>query len=298
MLYHNKKRNVGLLNEFFARYIANALVEQNGAGIDKATILYKKYFLGKTEISKEWKLFAALYETNISSKETAHGLIGRVRSVSGSLNSVSLEAEKTKLIHEVNNLLGDKEFFKRPVGDYKLQASIQVLLNNWREKKLTESLSEVATLEDSVLEHLVRAKIQPSGNSLYLEMDSSQIDKEIDSLVVGLMSEKFNTKFNKELFDEQRQIVSNYVFSSSSDVSKGNLKNILESIRTRTLKLVEDSLLTKKVGKENLSEHLSKKFTGIKNLLLHEYKDTSNLNDDTITFYMTLVKLEKELAHE
>jgi hypothetical protein len=298
MLYHNKKRNVGLLNEFFARYIANALVEQNGTGVEKATDLYKKYFLGNTEISKEWKLFRALYETNLTSKETANGLIGRVKSVSGNLNSTSLEAEKTKLIHEVNNTLGDKEFFKRPVGDYKLQASIQVLLNNWREKKLTESLSEMATLEDSVMEHLVRAKIEPKGNSVYLEMDGNQIDKEIDSLVVGLMSEKFNTKFNKELFDEQRQIVSNYVFSDSSDVSRGNLKNTLESVRTRTLRLVESALSTKKIGKENLSDHLSKKFTGIKNLLLNEYKDTSNLNDDTITFYMTLVKLEKELAHE
>lgn len=296
MLYHNKKRNVGLLNDFFARYIANALVEQNNAGIDKATTIYQKYFFGNTEIFKEWRLFRALYETNVGSKEIAFNLIGRAKTMCGDLNVTALESEKTKLIHEINNSLGDKEFFKRPVGDYKLQASIQVLLNNWRDKKLTESLSEMASLEDSLLEHMVRPKVVTSETSQYLEMESHEMDKEIDSLVVGIMSEKFNSKFNKELFDEQREIVSNYVFSSSSDVSRGNLKNTLEDVRTRTLKLVETALTTKKIGTEHLSEHLSKKFMGIKNLLLNEYKDTSKLNDETITFYMTLVKLEKELV--
>lgn len=298
MLYHNKKRNVGLLNEFFARYIANALVEQNHNKVEKATQLYRKFFSSKTEIVKEWTLFKALYETNLSSKETAHGLIERVKSASEKLNSPVLESEKTRLIHDINNTLGDKDFFKREVADYKLQASIQVLLNNAREKKLNEAFTELAQIEDSILEHIARPKSQVSGTSKYLEMDNKGIDQEIDALVVKLMSEKFNTKFNADLVDEQRQIVSNYVFSDSSDTSRGNLKSILENVKNRTLKLVDQALISKKVGDEVLSEHLSKKFVGIKNMLLNEYKDTSKLDDKTITFYMQMVKFEKELAHE
>lgn len=296
MFYHNKKRNVGLLNDFFARFIANALVEQNHTGIEKANSIYKKYFSTKTEIGKESRLFKALYETNVTSKETAHALIEKVKTAAEKLSTSTLDAEKTKLIHEVNNVLGDKEFFKREVADYKLQASIQVLINNAREKRLNESLSEIAVLEDTILEHLVRPKTVVEGTSQYFEMDNKEIDKEIDTLVVKLMSEKFNQKFSKELFDEQREIVSHYVFSSSSDASKGNLETILESVKGRTLQLVNKALSTKKVGNEDLSEHLSKKFVGIKNLLLNEYKDTSKFNDETITFYMTLVKLEKELV--
>lgn len=298
MLYHNKKRNSGLLNEFFARYIANALVEQNHAGIEKATNLYRKHFFGKTEISKEWKLFKVLYETNLTSKETARPLIEKVKIACNGIDLTLLESEKTKLVHDINNTLGDKEFFKRAIPDYKLQASIQVLLNSWRDKKLTESISEMAGLEDMVLEHLVRSKVLPEGSSQYLAMDNLTMDKEIDSLVVNLMSEKFNTRFDKELVAEQRQIISDYAFSSSCDVSRGNLKETLDKVRSKTLTLVESVLNAKKIGKENLSEHLSKKLMGIKNLLLSEYKDTSKLNDDTITFYLTLVKLEKELNHE
>lgn len=294
MLYHNKKRNVGLLNDFFARYIANALVEQNHTGIEKATNIYQKYFVGNSEIAKEWKLFRGLYETNVSSRELGLRLLERVKSAVQELNSNSLEAEKTKLIHEINNTLQDKDFFKRPVNDYKLQASIQILFNNTREKKLMEAISEVAALEDMLLEHLVRTKQSVSGTSQYLEMDNNQIDEEIDTLVVNIMSNKFNTKY-KDLFAEQRDIVSNYVFADSNPNSKANLSKTLENVRVRTLKLIEEAQTKKKVGEEVLTEHLSKKFTGIKNLLLNEYKNTSNVNDDTIAFYMTLVKLEKEL---
>jgi hypothetical protein len=297
MLYHNKKRNVGLLNDFFAKYIANALVEQKHSAIEKATALYKKHFLGSAAIAQEWKLFKALYETNVSSKEAAAKLVERVRTLAETtLDSKVLELEKTKLIHEINNSLGDKNFFAREVSDYKLQASIQVLLNNWRDKRLVESLTEMANLEDTLLEHLCRKKDAISGVSTYLEMDNSQIDKEIDGLVVSIMSEKFNSKFGKELFEEQKNIVSNYVFSKTSDQSKNNLKNTLENIRETTLKLVDGALTTKKLGSEVLSEHLSKKFMGIKNLLLSEYRDTSKFNDETIMFYMTLVKLQKELS--
>lgn len=297
MLYHNKKRNVGLLNDFFARYIATALVEQKHASIDKANTLYKKYFAPTTEIGKEWILFKSLYETNVGSKEIAVRHLERVKTAAEALKVSLLESEKTKLIHEINSVLDDKDFFKRSVNDYRLQASIQVLLNNWRDKKLNESLTEMANLENLLLEHMVAEKSVANSSSVYLEMDEKQIDEEIDSLVVGLMSEKFNSKYNTELFEEQRKIVSKYVFASDL-TSKKELTKMLDEVRSKTLNLLETTLSQKKIGEEDLSEHLSKKFVGIKNLLLHEYKNTANLNDETVTFYMTLIKLQKELDHE
>lgn len=296
MFYHNKKRNVGLLNDFFAKYIANAVIEQNTAGIEKANAIYKKYFSDKTEIFKEWNLFKTLYETKLTSREIAQSLIEKVRIAAGTLNSAILEAEKTKLIHEINNTLADQNFFKREVHDYKLQATIQILLNNWREKKLIESLGESAFLENVVLEHLVRTQSSIDEHTKYLQMDNEEISKEISSLVVKIMTEKFNSKFGEELFDEQREIISNYVFAKSKEHSKATLENLLDSIKNRTLNLIEKTLSVKKIENEEISESLSKKLIGIKNLLLNEYKDVKKMNDDTIIFYMTLVKLEKELA--
>lgn len=301
MLYHNKKRNVGLLSEFFAKYMANALVEQKFDDIQKASNLHKKYFSNPScEISKEWKVFKALYETTLISKGSAKTLVERSRMFCETLNSTILEQEKTKMIHEINNVLGDKEFFKRQVSDYRLQASIQVLINNWRDKKLTESLSETVALEDVVIEHLTRSKTQDSleESKQYLEMDSLQMNNEIDSLVVKIMSEKFNGKYRDGLLEEQKTLISKYVFSEVNEATKTDLSADLGVIKENTLRLIDKSLREKKVGKDLLSEHLSKKLVGIKNLLLNEYGDVSKTSDNSIIFYMTLVKLEKEIIND
>lgn len=303
MLYHNKKRNVGLLSEFFAKYMASALVEQKFDNIQKASSLHKKYFLNPScEIAKEWKVYRALYETTLSSRESARTLMERSRTFCETLSSQLLEQEKTKLIHEINNVLGDKDFFKRQVSDYKLQASIQVLINGWKEKTLTESLGETASVEDIVLEHLTRnaaaTKNLLEESKQYLEMDSGQMTNEIDSLVVNIMSEKFNGKFREDLEEEQRKLISQYVFSEVNQSTKESLTAELNAIKENVLGLINYSLENKKIGKEDLTEHLSKKFVGIKNLLLNEYRDTSSPNDNSIIFYMTLVKLKKEITND
>ncbi len=296
MLNHNKKRNVGLVSEFFAKYIAHALVSQKPDNIEKAKKLYVKYFSGDTEICKEAKLFNILYNTRVSSKEVAFNLIGKVKTLCEQehANIKKLEDEKTRLLHEINNTLGDKDFFNRSVNDYKLQGAIQVLLSSWRSKVLTENIGELASLEDSLLEHVTSGKSAPShqaDTSSYLEMTNN----EIDSLVVGLMTEKFNSRFGLELSEEQRKIISCYAFSENPE-QRSTLVELLENLRTRTIGLVEKTLEGKKIDKELIPESLGKKLVGIKNLLKNEYGDVSKVNDDALAFYMTLTKLEKELG--
>ena len=41
-MHHNKKRNVGLINEFFAREIAKNIIDKNYEAMNKAKSLYKK----------------------------------------------------------------------------------------------------------------------------------------------------------------------------------------------------------------------------------------------------------------
>lgn len=293
MLNHNKKRNVGLLVDFFSKYIASSLVEQKHSNIEKAKKLYLKYFSGNTEIAKEAKIFNVMYTTNVGSKEIAYSLLNKIKTICEEErpNVKKLEDEKTRLLHEINNVLGDRNFFSREVSDYKLQGAIQVLLNSWRTKVLTENLGELANLESLVLEHLCSDKSSRSKeNSSYLEMTN----EEIDSFVVGIMAEKFNSKFSEELTEEQKNIISCYAFSDNPEKRK-ELFEGLENLRTKTLSLIENVVSEKKINKEEIPEQLSKKLTGIKNLLLNEYKDTTNINDENLTFYMTLVKLEKEL---
>jgi len=296
MLNHNKKRNVGLLSEFFSKYIADSLVSQKYENIERAKKVYMKYFSENTEIKKEAKLFSILYSTNVSSKEIAHALMQKVKNLceSENRNIKKLEDEKTRLLHEINSSFGDKEFFNRSVPDYKIQGAIQVLLNTWRTKSLAESISEIATLEDNILNHLTESKILSTPEtSSYLEMTN----EEVDGLVLGIMTEKFNTKFSSELSESQRAIISSYAFYENKE-QKDNLNILLESLRQESLSLIDSTLKKNEIEKEPITEKLQKKLTGIKNMLLNEYKDVTTVNDDSMAFYMTLTKLQKELGHD
>lgn len=299
MLNHNKKRNVGLLSEFFAKNIALSLVSQKYDNIEKAKKIYMKYFAENTEIKKESQLFSILYSTNVASKEVAHSVLQKVKTLCESehKNSKRLEDEKTRLLHEISANLNDKDFFNRPVVDYKIQGAIQVLLNTWRAKSVNESIGDLAVLEDSILTHLTESKKLNSQElteaTPYLDMTTG----EVDNLVLGLMVEKFNSKFGSELSDSQKALISSYAFYEDKE-QKDNLNVLLENLRQDSLSLIDTTLRNNKLDKEPITENLQKKLNGIKNLLLTEYKDVSTVNDDAMSFYMTLTKLQEELGHD
>jgi hypothetical protein len=287
MLKHNKKRNVGLINEFFARYIAKAIIEQKDSDITKAKVLFRKHFHRGTDLYKELKLFNALYKTKVQNKEAAYSLVKQVKEACKIQSQEKVDLEKTALLREVNCTLNDADFFNRGIADYKICATIQVLLNNWRMGALQENLGESSQLEDKLLEHLVRGteeKPQTIDNVLGMTND------DVDQLVINIMLEKLHSKFGALLNEEQKEIINMYVFSSDNSEIRSKLFEILEKIRVRTGKLIENEI------KSNKDDYTNKKLVEVKSMLQEEYKDTSSLEDTTITFYLSVIKLEKELT--
>lgn len=292
MLHHNKKRNVGLLNEFFARHIAKNIVDKDYEAVNKCKNLYKKHFSSDSELVKENYLFNILYSTTIKNKETAYSLIQKVKEHSKMFNEETLNKQKTKLINEINIELNDKTFFEHAVSDFRTQATIQTLLNSWREPKYIEDISMVAKLEDSLLEYVTSAKPIAQNDSL-LEMTN----EDIDALVVNLMVEKFNDKYASILSEEQRKLISYYVLSDYPS-AKQSLAECLENLKTKTLYSIDKVNSSKRLGKEVLDEQMNKKLIGIKNLLQSNYKDTSKIDENTITFYMQITEMQKELEED
>ena len=148
-LKHNKKRNTGLLYEFFTRYIGKAILDNRDSDIVKSKSLLKKHFNRGTDLYKELKLFKALTESKISSREQALHLINRVREAVKYQSQARLDLEKTSLIHEINSNLNADLFFEEAIQNYKQLGTIQVLLNTWRDETLKESaIGETVFLED------------------------------------------------------------------------------------------------------------------------------------------------------
>ena len=282
---HNKKRNIGLISEFFSRYIAEAFIDERHDDIAKARQLWEKHVHPKSATYTELQVFNALHESNLKSKEIAFSMLEKAKAVCKKQSQLKLDEEKASLINEVSSILGDKSFFDRSVPDYKTFASVQVLMNAWRGTGFKGSISEMAQLEEIILEHILTIKNKS-------EIDASDVTtSEVNSLVVKLMTEKFNAKYNGLLNEAQKEIVNLYMLSHSSKENKEHLVSLLENLKVRTLKSLKSPVMT-----EGLDRILKSKLGEVISLL--EGSDLSNITDETITFYMSVAKLKEEMENK
>jgi hypothetical protein len=290
MLKHNKKQNVGLLYEFFIRHITHLIIEnKDNSAITKAKTLVQKYFNSgrQSELSKELALFKVLYESTNLGKETASSLIEKVKTTAKtSINNNKLREEKNALLLEIHKQLKDSSFFDRPIEDYKIQATIQVLLNSWKSNNniIHESLcTEAVLLEERLFQHLTSSVSNIKPNKDVLNMTSEDVDR----LVINIMTNKLNKKFSEVLNEAQCELLQNYIYASKDNILNEQLNTKLLSIKERVLKQIDLVLDNKEYDKV-----LSEKLSSVKNILLKEYVD---ITDETITFYMGALKLEEEL---
>lgn len=287
-LKHNKKRNAGLLNEFFARYMARAIIEKRDRDLDKAKELFSKHFHQGTDLNRELKMFSALFETRLASRDAAASLIQQVKAGCKIQSQAKIDLEKSALLHEINLYLGDPEFFNQEINEYRDYATIQVLMNHWRGGLLNEHLSESAQLEDRLIQHLT-SKGSVCENKNTLQMTG----QDVDGLVVNLMTEKLNKKFNAALNENQKKILQLYVFSKEDPGTKTVLTNLLEGMRRNALSNIGRALQIDKDAKK-----VEVKLQDVRTMLQEDFRDTNNVDDRMVTFYMTVSKLEEELSNE
>ena len=281
-LKHNKKRNVGLMYEFLARYLAKSILENNDLNIKKAKEIAKKHFNGTNNISKELKLFNTLFEANYpGNRNVAIVLIEKVKSSILNIPQKDIDEEKHLFLKDVNSLMCES-FFNSEVKNYKTYATIQVLLNHWRSKELFESLSEEAELQEKLIEHITSPAVEDSSKTI-----NEIVNSDVNGLVVKLMAEKINKKFSSVLCEEQRKIIQSYAINDFS-----TLNNLLESVKNQSLKLIEEASLQKETYQQDVIDKLNQ----TKNSLLEE--SGKPVSQEQISFYLGLVKLNKELLGE
>ena len=284
-LKHNKKRNTGLLYEFFTRYIGKAILDCRDTDIAKAKTLLKKHFNKTTDIYKELKLFKALSESTVTNRDQALHLINRVREAVRYQSQARLDLEKTSLIHEVNGNLNSELFFEENIQDYKKLATIQVLLNTWRDETLKEAVSETVQLEERLIEYMLERKVTSEQVNEAAQMTTEDVDR----LVVNIMTDKVNRKYSN-LNLEQKNIISLFVFSKDDSNAMTQLTEALDSLKSRflgSLAAYSHEFTGDTVLKNKLEE--------IRNTLQKEYSDTSTITEDMVTFYLGLSKLEGEV---
>jgi len=277
---HNKKRNVGVVYELLLRRVSECLVNENTKEAQETLNILSRRFRKGTALYKEFRLFRALAKSQISDADIARAILQEAKIAARSTDISMLEKEKSDLIREMNYNLKDPMLYRRYVPDYKALATIQTLLNDWRDTSGSD-IERIALYESKVVSHLLEEKEVAN-----LE---DQRDQDVNGLVVKIMTEKINKKYGKDFDKDQRKILKLYAFSTSSENKNGkdNLENYLQEVSDQTIKNI--SLLEKKTDNDILKNKIAK----VRDQIIVENK--RDPDDQKIIRFLTLIDLCKEI---
>lgn len=279
---HNKKRNAGLLYEFLVRSISRALVEGDQKRSATALKILKKHFKPGTELYKEFRLINALIKTTVSSEAVAASILGEAKQAVRGYNVDVLDHEKSILIKHINHTLKDENFYDQQINEYRMYATVQTLINDWRSED--KNIGRLATYEDQLVRWLVSEKTQPE------EQVISEESQGMSRLLMKVMTKKLNEKYTGVLNEEQRSLVKAYVFSTANS-DPAVITKKLQEIKRNIIQRIDDY---ERTNPEN--KYINEKLGNVRARVIQE--NVESFDDDTVTRFMLYTKLSTELDGE
>ena len=281
---HNKKRNTGLLYEFLVLSISQAVVQNDTRKSNAALRLIKRHFKPGSELYKEYRLINSLVKTTVKSEAVAASILQEAKQAARAHDVRQLDREKSLLISAINKGLNDENFYDAQVNEYKILATIQTLINDWRTPGA--DLSRMAQYEDAIVKWLVTEKAQPTDHELSTDAETPGTGR----LLMKLMMKRLNEKYAGVLSPEQKQLLRAYAFSTAND-DPNSIHLKLQEIRDSLLRQIDDY-----ASKSNDTEYVNKKLAEARQLI--ESETLEGVDDATVTRFMLYTKLSSELTSE
>lgn len=272
---HNKKRNVGLLFAQLSQSVSEAMVEGDVTRANKVLSIVKKHYAPGTELFKEFRLFRAIIATSVPSDSLASSIITEAKAASKNIDTHVLKQQKSALIKDINYGLNESTFYNRRVADYKMFATVQTLLSEWRSSQ--PDILVMSTFEKELHSHLLKDKQLQDLQELK--------ESDVNHLVVDIMRNKIEEKFGSHLTESQISLLREYVFSE--DDKSGFFRKLTE---------VKKSMLTSLHNFESSCDNaiLAKQIPSVRESI--EALPTNTADDETISRYLTLMRLDEELS--
>tara|TARA_R110001592_G_scaffold188358_6_gene433590 strand:+ start:15837 stop:16691 length:855 start_codon:yes stop_codon:yes gene_type:complete len=276
---HNKKRNVGIIYEQLVLKLSKALVENDKKTFSDTKKIIKKYFSKNTELYKEHRLLNSVVVTNIEESAIIPAILEEVKKASWRINNRKLDNEKSRLIRTINETFG-KSFYSTRVSNYRDLATVNILISEYRKgaasdpKILMEYYSKVSEI----------LKKEKSDKNLE-EIKTP----EVNSLVVKLMTEKFNKSYSKNLAENQIKLLKEW--SLSDDQQKVNVLNLIKTTQLQVLEQIEN--YRNNCENSIISEKIEKVYENIKMENFNE-----NIDDTDIVKAMVMLEISNELRGE
>jgi hypothetical protein len=276
---HSKYKNTGVIFELLVRQITSDTLSNKDS---KAVNILKKYFV-KTELGREYKLYETLLKNTNLSEGKAEMIISTILESSKHLNQSILKRQKYNLIKEIKTYYNIDEFFRTKLPNYKAQASIYILLENYTQNS-SPNISQVINNKLTLLEYLTSL----SSNKQIIENEVMEEfkkqDKDVRVLTYKILLDKFNTKYGN-LNENQKLVLKEFIESTDSTIKLKTFYNQkIVDIKNEILSLQES--ISDKVTKIKLNE--------IVNYLV-ELDKTSKVTNDHLVNLLQYYELLEEL---
>lgn len=215
MSKHNKKRNVGIVYEQLVAVVSQATVEGNQVKANNALRIIKKYFAPGTELYREFRLINSLVKTHVGSDALASRILDETKSAAIAYDVSRLQSEKSALIGDINRTFQKESFYRTPVKNYKVFATIHTLLEDWRSR--TPDISRRLQYETVLHGWLLQEKNEPRVDGMKTAG--------VNDLTVKIMRESFNKKFGTSLNESQRRLLQAIAFGGKSTELVAEMKS-------------------------------------------------------------------------
>jgi hypothetical protein len=269
-LKHNKKRNTAFLYEVLVRNLTKAILRQENDLKQKLINLTKEHFKPGTEMKKELDIYNSLSETGNLHPFIAEKMVFEAKRLHEALDREEIFAEQSKLINKVNKLI-TKDAFNVFIPNYKSLASIYQIFDK------NVSLKTKIIMEGKVIKNLI-------GGEKNIEKKMPPID----NLVFKSFIKKFNSKYDKELCENQKALLNKYILSFVDNST--DLKVFLNEEIARLKKEIEETLLREEVL---VDEGLRDKISKVKDII-NGYKNV-DIDEQFIEQVLKIQSLVREI---
>ena len=276
---HSKYKNTGILFELLVRQITSDTLSNKDS---KAAGILKKHFV-KTELGREYKLYETLLKKTNLSEGKADIIVNTVLESAKHLNQSVLKRQKYNLIKEIKQYYNIDEFFKTKLPNYKAQASVYILLENYTQND-SPNVNQIIENKITLLDYLTSSNLDKKNVESEVIEELKATDKDVRILTYKILLEKFNTKYDG-LNLNQKLVLKEFINSTDSTPK-------LKTFYNQKVNEIKDELsllritVSDKVTKIKLDEIAS---------LLKELDKTSNLTNDHMVNLLQYYELLEEL---
>ena len=194
---HNKKRNTAFVYEALVREATVAILKEDAKRKEKAVSIIKKHFHPQSLLRQDLECYRSLYENQNLDEKTSQKIINEVRMQKHLIDPTGLFKQQTELIHDVNKELSP-DVFNNFVPNYKSLATIDQLFS------IKTSPKNRVIMESEIIKGMTTTVFTKNNNI-------------VDNLTYKTFVKKFNEKYDSNLLQEQKELLTRYITSFSDN---------------------------------------------------------------------------------